>query len=96
MYTMTSVHMGETMFHGPFFFLWIIVSVVCVVLVLKMLKDRRTAEDEPQVTDEARMVQEMYRSLSRMEQRIQVLEDLLAERGPQGVNDRGARRGEDA
>ncbi len=69
------------MSHGHFFLFWLIIPTLCVFLVFKLLRDRRRPEDEPQATDEARMIQEMYRSLSRMEERIEVLESLLAEEG---------------
>lgn len=65
--------------HGPFFFFWLIVPTLCIIVVFKLLRDRRSPEQEPQAVDEARMIQEMYRSLSRMEQRIDVLESLLTE-----------------
>lgn len=65
--------------HGPFFLFWLIIPTLCVFLVFKLLRDKRRPDDEPQAQDEARMIQEMYRSLSRMEERINVLESLLTE-----------------
>lgn len=66
--------------HGPFFLFWVIIPTLCVIVVIKLLRERRRPENEPQAVDEARMIQEMYRSLSRMEERIEVLESLLMEK----------------
>ncbi|WP_174410515.1 envelope stress response membrane protein PspB [Desulfovibrio psychrotolerans] len=65
--------------HGPFFFFWLIIPAICLIVVYKLLRERRRPEDEPQAVDEARMIQEMYRSLARMEERVETLEALLAD-----------------
>lgn len=67
--------------HGPFFLFWILIPIVCLALVLKLLADRKKPEMSDEVQDETRMIQEMYRNLSRMEERIDALETLLLEQG---------------
>lgn len=51
--------------------------VLAVTFVLVRALTRRQ-ENSP-VTDEARMVQDMYRTLGRLENRVEVLETLLAD-----------------
>lgn len=48
------------------------------VLLIRVLTRRQEASP---VTDEARLVQDMYRTLGRLENRVDVLETLLAARG---------------
>lgn len=63
--------------HGPLNFLLIVLSILCVVLVWRMLGDRKRRQESDEFVDETRMMQEMYRSLSRMEERLDSLETLL-------------------
>ncbi len=61
----------------------LIVIVVVVVLVLRSLFHGRKPSLKTESTmDEARMVQELYRGMQRMEQRIESLEALLREHDP--------------
>lgn len=50
--------------------------VLAVILVLVRMLSRK--QDTGPAMDEARMVQELYRTLERMENRVDVLETLLA------------------
>ena len=59
--------------------LGLLVLAVAILLVRALT---RRPECSP-VTDEARMVQDMYRTLGRLENRVEVLETLLAEHGPE-------------
>ena len=59
--------------------LGLLVLAVAILLVRALT---RRQECSP-VTDEARMVQDMYRTLGRLENRVEVLETLLAEHGPE-------------
>ena len=59
--------------------LGLLVLAVAILLVRALT---RRKECSP-VTDEARMVQDMYRTLGRLDNRVEVLETLLAEHGPE-------------
>jgi phage shock protein B len=67
---------------GVFWFmiLPLIAIAVVLVLLLRLLRDRRPGADADAATDEARMIQELYRGMNRMEQRVEALETLLLER----------------
>lgn len=73
-----------------FFFGFVLLPLLVVIgfvfLIARMfsgsLSKGRTAEQ----IDEARMVQEIYNKLSRMEQRVEVLETLLIEGGGKEEN----------
>lgn len=52
------------------------------VLVVRTLKGGFSGEDRKLKTEEARMIQEIYRGLARMEERINVLETILLDREP--------------
>ena len=56
--------------------------LVLAVTILLVRALTRRQECSP-VTDEARMVQDMYRTLGRLENRVEVLETLLADHGPE-------------
>lgn len=60
--------------------LGLLVLAVAILLVRGPDSDARSAV--PSRT-EARMVQDMYRTLGRLENRVEVLETLLAEHGPE-------------
>ena len=68
------------------FFVVLPLAVVAGVvwLVARLIRGIRRQDDE--VVDEARMVQEMYQAMSRLEDRVEVLETLLldAERRAKG------------
>lgn len=72
------------MHHGSISTLGLILLLALVLLVFKLLKDRNKAYSSDEYMDETRMIQEMYRSLSRMEQRIDALETLLADQDTKG------------
>lgn len=55
--------------------------VLAIAFLLVRALTRRQ-EGSP-VTDETRMVQDMYRTLGRLENRVEVLETLLADHGPE-------------
>lgn len=70
-----------------FSLLALIILGVFVLVGIKMVrngrgKPRRVTEDE-----EARMIQEIYQGLSRMEQRVEALETILCDRGPGSIRD---------
>ena len=54
------------------------IIVLAVVLVLVRLLTRR--QDSAPMADETLLVQELYRSLDRLEKRVDVLETLLADK----------------
>lgn len=70
--------------HGPFPMFFVFGTIVLIVVVFKLLKDRGQQSATDEYTDETRMIQEMYRSLSRMEERIEALETLLVEQEEKG------------
>jgi phage shock protein B len=69
--------------HGlGFALLWFILIPVVVIMGTLLLGGRVLAglfsrDKREESADEARMVQEMYQSLSRLEERVEVLETLL-------------------
>lgn len=54
--------------------------LVLAITILLVRALTRRQEASP-ITDEARLVQDMYRTLGRLENRVEVLETLLADRG---------------
>lgn len=66
------------MFAGGLVFL----AVVCgaIILVLRMVKGGLSPDNRDEKNEEARMIQEIYQGLSRMEQRVDALETILMER----------------
>ncbi len=66
------------MFAGGLAFL----AVVCgaIILILRMVKGGLSPDNRDEKNEEARMIQEMYQGLSRMEQRVDALETILMER----------------
>lgn len=82
---------------GPVMMFWFLVLPALVVLVLLVLLYRllRTRDGAPAGRDdEARMMQEMYRSLSRMEERVEALETLLLDAGANDRPESSGRRGD--
>ncbi len=66
------------MFAGGLVFL----AVVCgaIILILRMVKGGLSPDNRDEKNEEARMIQEIYQGLSRMEQRVDALETILMER----------------
>ncbi len=54
---------------------------VSVILSIKALKGGRSTPGDIDVTDETAMIQEIYKGLERMEERVNTLETLLLDRG---------------
>ncbi len=52
-----------------------------VMFVIKMRHAGLSAKDKKEASDEAMMIQEIYRGLERMEQRIEALETILMDGG---------------
>ncbi|MFV0422451.1 envelope stress response membrane protein PspB [Oleidesulfovibrio sp.] len=67
---------------GMFWFMVVPLIAIAIVLVLllRMLRDRRPGPESEAAMDETRMIQELYRGMNRMEQRVEALETLLLER----------------
>lgn len=67
---------------GLFWFMVVALIAIAIVLVLllRTLRDRRQGPESEAAMDETRMIQELYRGMSRMEQRVEALETLLLER----------------
>lgn len=65
---------------GPVMMFWFMVlpALVAVLLLAILYRLLRTREGAtPAHDDEARMIQEMYRAMGRMEERVEALETLL-------------------
>jgi phage shock protein B len=56
--------------------------VICstIVIMVKMLKGGASKNVQKNNTDEARMIQQIYQGLTRMEERVESLETILMER----------------
>ncbi len=78
--------------HG-FFFGFVLVPLLVVVglifLVARLFQGAFSRRESAERTDETRMIQEMYNALSRMEERVEVLETLLLEDGARGQDKEG-------
>ncbi len=67
---------------GPFFLLIIVpllFVVLAVAVVFKLASGLFSRTGREEQAEEARMIQEMYAGMTRMEERIEVLETLLLE-----------------
>ena len=51
-----------------------------ILMVIKILKGGLSRTDQKAQTEEAKMVQEIYEGLSRMEQRVESLETIILDR----------------
>ena len=51
-----------------------------IVLAIRALKEGFSGKEQKLKAEEARMIQEIYRGMERMEERVEVLETLLLER----------------
>lgn len=71
------------MFAGGLVFL----AVVCaaIILVIRIVKGGLSPEQKEEKNEEARMIQEIYQGLSRMEERVEALETILMEYGKKEV-----------
>ena len=60
----------------------LVVAVICstILMALKILKGGTSPKSQKEHTDEARMIQEIYQGLARMEERVESLETILLER----------------
>lgn len=60
----------------------IALAVICgtILIAIRIIKGGGTRRDQAQEVDEARMIQEIYQGLSRMEERVEVLETILLDR----------------
>ena len=76
--------------------MWFIAPLMAVVTIAGLLvialvlipalqgKDTRLHQSERQLAEETRMIQELHQQLSRMEERVEALETILAGRGKEG------------
>jgi phage shock protein B len=73
---------------GPFIVMIVFGSIVLVLAIiastilmgLKILKGGVSQKDQKNQSDEARIIQEIYQGLARMEERFESLETILLER----------------
>ena len=57
-----------------------------ILLAIKLFKGGFTRTDQKKQADEAKMIQEIYQGLSRMEERIETLETILLNRDKEDRN----------
>lgn len=74
-------------FFAGFILLPLLIVVGAVFLLARLFSGVFTRREPEEKVDETRMVQEVYTQLSRMEQRIDVLETLLLETGAKDKQD---------
>lgn len=55
-----------------------------ILMAIKLFKGEGSDPDQPAAAEEARMIQEIYRNLNRMEERVEALEIILLEKGRKG------------
>ena len=53
---------------------------VAILLIIRLFKGGISRTDRKKQADEARMIQEIYQGLSRMEERVETLETILLDR----------------
>lgn len=60
----------------------IALAVICgtILIAIKIIKGGGTRRDQKQDAEEAKMIQEIYQGLSRMEERVEALETILLDR----------------
>lgn len=68
-------------FFAGFILLPLLIVVGAVFLLARLFSGAFTRREPEEKVDETRMIQEVYTQLSRMEERIDVLETLLMETG---------------
>ena len=57
---------------------------VTILLIIRLFKGGLSRTDRKKQAEEARMIQEIYQGLSRMEERIETLETILLDREKEG------------
>jgi flagellar basal body-associated protein FliL len=55
-----------------------------ILMAIKLFKGGGSYPDQHASAEEARMIQEIYRNLNRMEERVEALEIILIEKGRKG------------
>ncbi len=70
----------------------VLVLTLLAVLVFKALRGNGSGQDSEESESEARMIQEIYNSLNRMENRIEALETLILDQDSDQGNGRKSRR----
>lgn len=58
----------------------LVIVALVVVLIAKLLKGGSGAENKAERTNEAKLIQELYHGLSRMEDRVESLETILLDK----------------
>ncbi len=60
----------------------IALAIICgtILIAIKMIKGKGTGRNQKQDAEEAKMIQEIYQGLSRMEERVEALETILLDR----------------
>ena len=53
---------------------------VTIILIIRLFKGGISSTDRKKQAEEARMIQEIYQGLSRMEERVETLETILLDR----------------
>jgi len=77
---------AEDMVVGVIFIVFVVLPVIVagsVLIGLKILKGGKSSATPINMADETKMIQEIYQSLSRMEDRVNNLETILLERDKQ-------------
>lgn len=65
----------------------IILGFAVLIVAVVLLRSFTRRQDTGPVADETRLVQDMYRTLDRLEKRVDVLETLLADQSPHFTSD---------
>jgi phage shock protein B len=76
---MHSVIVLSVIFGGAVLALAIIGSTV--LMAIKILKGEGSPKHQKTMNDEAKMIQEVYQGLARMEERVEALETIILDRG---------------
>jgi phage shock protein B len=75
--------MEDDMIMGIVFMVLIVLPTIIggmILIALKILKGNKTKVSSATSVDETKMIQEIYHSLSRMEERVNTLETILLEK----------------
>lgn len=62
------------------FLLFLVIICSTIIIVIKILKGGASPKGQKEHSDEAKMIQEIYQGLARMEDRVESLETILLER----------------
>ena len=76
---MHSVIVLSVIFGGAVLALAIIGSTI--LMAIKILKGEGSPKHQKTMNDEAKMIQEVYQGLARMEERVEALETIILDRG---------------